>query len=178
MRADGGEQGRTVKRNIISGVEAVCIAICAAAGCYADTAGTAGTAVEQTGVPASEKAGISGGDAKPSSDRGWWTREGIFYDGTNLVRISFRSTEDGYEENTWFANGVFGDDRFFSGNVTLTEEGLEGTVKTGKADGDFFSGENRGTAEVRISEDGIYSIVLAFGTDEEYHLTLLTELEP
>lgn len=165
----------------------LCIALCAA-GC------SGGISEAQSTATAAEKALTSActADFEPietelteklseeelAALKGWWTREGIFYDGINLANISFRSIDDGYEENTWFANGVFGDNRFWSGNMKLTEDGLEGTVKTGIADENFFSEENIGTVEVKIAEEGVYSILLTFGTGEEYHLTLLTELEP
>lgn len=163
----------------ITFVMALCAVICAAAGCSGDTS------VAQAFEAAPRTAGsepVDIHDELSEEDiaelKGWWTREGIFYDGTNLTRISFRSTNDGYEENTWFANGTFGDNRFWSGNVKLTDNGLEGTVKTGIADENFFSEENRGTMEVRIAEKDEYSILLTLSTGEEYYLTMLTELEP
>ena len=165
-------------------VPVLCIALCSAAGCSAGTAETGTVTSDISGYAAdsteTQPAGISDDltDKEIAALKGWWSREGIFYDGTNLARISFRSINGGYEENTWFANGVFGDDRFWSGNVKLTGEGLEGTVETGKADENFLSEENRSTAQVRITEEGEYSIMLIFGNGEEYHLTLLTELEP
>ncbi len=152
-----------------------CMALCAFAGCSGDIS------VSQTATTASSAAETvitTAANEETDALKGWWTREGIFYDGVNLVTISFRSTDDGYEESTWFASGVFGDDRFWSGKAELTEEGLAGTVETGTADESFLSEESRGTAQVMIYEEGEYSIMLLYGNGEEYHLTLLTELEP
>lgn len=105
--------------------------------------------------------------------KGWWTREGDFYnDETHTsVTITFIT----WDENTWYANGVFGSNPHWGGNVQLTDEGLVGTAETVTVSEDRTSYEPGEPIEVKITEDGEDGILLTLGTGEEYHLVPVTE---
>ena len=103
--------------------------------------------------------------------KGWWTREGEFTDGNgNSLTLTFLSTSNNLDENVWYANGNFDEKIYWGGNVSVTDAGLEGpmsTVTFSEA-GEVNAGEN---FDVKISEEGDNGILLAYGTEGEYHFT-------
>ncbi|MBP3854464.1 MAG: hypothetical protein IK990_02470 [Ruminiclostridium sp.] len=113
--------------------------------------------------------------AEAAEAKGWWTREGDFSDGENKLSITFQSTVDNWDENAWYANGVFGTNPCWGGNVQLTDEGLVGTVETTIVGEDWTSYESGDPIEVKLTEDGESGVLLTLGTGEEYHLVPVTE---
>ena len=113
--------------------------------------------------------------AEIAEAKGWWTREGDFSDGVNKLSITFLSVEDHWDENAWYANGVFGNNPYWGGNVQLTEEGLAGTVETVTVGEDQTSYESGDPIEVKLTEDGESGVLLTLGTGEEYHLVPVTD---
>ncbi len=107
--------------------------------------------------------------------RGWWKREGTFKDAdNNTLTLTFMSTAENWSTNNWYANGSFGANYYWGGNVQIGDDGLSGTADTSllNDDGTFSEGN---PIDVKIAEDGADGVKLTLGTGEEYHFTPAAE---
>ena len=113
--------------------------------------------------------------AETAAAKGWWTRSGNFTDGTDSLTLTFMSVEDNWGSNGWFANGVFGTNHYWGGDMELTDEGLTGTVQSAFVNADMASSEDGDPFTVTITEEGENGVLLTLGTGEQYHFTPAAE---